>query len=58
MLCILLVDKFLNENQMSKKKGGRGKEKVGYNYPEDSEWRGIYQFFENIDSPDRDVLLV
>lgn len=27
MLCILLVDKFLNENQMSKKGGERGKKK-------------------------------
>jgi hypothetical protein len=27
MLCILLVDKFLNENQMSKKGGERGKRK-------------------------------
>ena len=56
MLCILLVDKFLIENQMSKKEGERGrrkrKEKAGYNYPEDCEWRGIYQFCEDMDSSD------
>jgi hypothetical protein len=46
------VDKFLNENQMSKKRGERGKRKAGYSYSEDSEWRGIYQFFEDIDSLD------
>jgi hypothetical protein len=32
------------------------REKVDYNYPEDTEWRGINQFFENIDSSDRYVL--
>ena len=39
MLCILLVDKFLNENQMSKKRGEKRKEKSGYSYLEDSEMK-------------------